>query len=195
MKKLDRWLWAVAFGVCAALAGCNHLDGFSGLFGAPRITVPAGTEIEVQLAQTISSESARRGDYWRGVLVQPVVAEGREVIPAGSGIEGTVVSAAEPRHGNQACLELGVRTVRVGDRKTALRADGVRVLARSSRIRNLGAIASDATASALVGRVIDDGEGAASTEWMAMAPGYQVVFQEGTPRTFVLREDVSLAMR
>src|SRR5215467_10174219 len=55
--KLDRWLWTVAFGASVALAGCNHLDGFSGLFGAPRITVPAGTEMEVQLAQTISSES------------------------------------------------------------------------------------------------------------------------------------------
>ena len=59
--RLDRWLWTIAFGTCAVLAGCNHLDGFSGLFGAPRITVPAGTEIEVQLAQTVSSESARRG--------------------------------------------------------------------------------------------------------------------------------------
>jgi hypothetical protein len=193
--KLDRWLWIVAFGASVGLAGCNHLDGFSGVFGAPRITVPAGTEMEVQLAQTISSESARRGDAWRGVLVQPVVVDGREVIPAGSGIEGTVVSAEEPRHGNQACLELGVRAVRVGDRKTALMADGVRVLARSSRTRNLGAIASGTTSGALVGQVIDDNEAAAST-LLADMPRYQVVFQEGTPRTFVLREDVSLlAMR
>ena len=193
--KLDRWLWTVAFGASVALAGCNHLDGFRGVFGAPRITVPAGTEMEVQLAQTISSESARRGDAWRGVLVQPVVVDGREVIPAGSGIEGTVVSAAEPRHGNQACLELGVRAVRVGDRKTALMADGVRVLARSPRTRNLGAIASGTTSGALVGQVIDDNETAASTQ-LADMPRYQVVLQEGTPRTFVLREDVSLlAMR
>jgi hypothetical protein len=156
--RLDRWLWTIAFGTCAVLAGCNHLDGFSGLFGAPRITVPAGTEIEVQLAQTVSSESARRGDEWRGVLVQPVVVEGREVIPAGSGIEGMVVSAEEPRHGNQASLQLGVRAVRVGDRKTALMADGVRVLARSSRTRSLGGITSDATTGALVGRVIADSE-------------------------------------
>jgi hypothetical protein len=194
--RLDRWLWTIAFGTCAVLAGCNHLDGFSGLFGAPRITVPAGTEIEVQLAQTVSSESARRGDEWRGVLVQPVVVEGREVIPAGSGIEGMVVSAEEPRHGNQASLQLGVRAVRVSDRKTALMADGVRVLARSSRTRSLGGITSDATTGALVGRVIADGEAPASTDLMAMSRGYQVIFQEGTPRTFVLREDVSLlAMR
>jgi len=194
--KLDRWLWTIAFGVCAALAGCNRLEGFGSVFGAPRITVPAGTEIEVQLAQTISSESARRGDSWRGVLVQPVVVDGREVIPAGSGIEGMVVSAVEPRHGNQACLELGVRAVRVGDRKTAMMADGVRVMARSSRIRNLGPIASDATTGSLVGRVIDDGATVVSTGLMEISRGYQVIFQEGTPKTFVLREDVSLlAMR
>ena len=194
--KLDRWLWMVAFGVCAALAGCNHLDGIGSLFGAPRITVPAGTEIEVQLAQTISSESARRGDTWRGVLVQPVVVDGRAVIPAGSGIEGMVVSVEEPRDGSHASLELGVRAVRVGERKTALMADGVRVMARSPRTRSLGAIPSGTTATALVGQTIDNGVTAASTDLMAMSRGNQVVIQEGSPRTFVLREDVSLlAMR
>jgi hypothetical protein len=194
--KLDRWLWTVAFGVCAVLAGCNHLDGIGGFFGAPRITVPAGTEMEVQLAQTISSESARRGDTWRGVLVQPVVVDGREVIPAGSGIEGMVVSAEEPRHGSHASLELGVRAVRVGDRKTALMADGVRAMARSPRTRSLGTIPSGMSATALVGQTIDNGVTDASTDLMAMSGNHQVIFQEGTPRTFVLREDVSLlAMR
>ena len=210
--KLRQGMWMVALGACAAFAcGCNQNDGEaqantrSGLFGPPRVTVPAGTELEVQLAQTISSETADRGDAWRGVVTHAVIADGREVIPAGSMVEGVVTGAQQARKGGRARLALGVRAVRVSGRKTTITAEAEPMVAGSTAARNLGAIAGGAAAGALLGKVMggessDATKGAiigsaVATGVVAASKGYQVVVKDGTELSFSVREDVRIAMR
>jgi len=67
----------------------------------------------------ISSETALTGDHWRGSVTSAVHVDGKEVIPAGSEVEGVVVAAEEARRGSRARLELAVRSVQVGDRRTS----------------------------------------------------------------------------
>lgn len=54
------------------------------------LTIPEGTEVEIQLDQPLSSASARVEDRVLASVARPVIAEGRVVIPAGTQVEGVV---------------------------------------------------------------------------------------------------------
>src|SRR5262245_26436534 len=178
---------------CLLLVGCaqserNAVAGGdpTAFFGGSRVTVPAGALIHVRLNERISSETARAGDRWRGSVTSPVYVDDREVIPEGSEVEGVVVAAEEARRGSRARLQLAVRAVRVGDRRTSIDARSEPVIAGSPRARNLGAIAGGAAAGALIGKATSDEAGkgaiiggALATGAVAASKGYQVVMPDG----------------
>ena len=189
------------------LGGCNgdhpvaaKISG-STIFGT-RIKVPMGTQLDVRLGSSLSSKTASVGDLWTGTLVKPVIEDGREVLPAGSRVEGTVVSAEPAQRGSRARIELGVRAVRIEDRKIALRADADPVVAGSPRARNIGAIAGGAAVGALLGKAIGgDAEdaakgalvgGAVATGAVAASKGYQVELRHGTTITFLVSKEVAV---
>lgn len=62
--------------------------------GAP---VPAGTALMVKLETTLATFSNKAGDPFQARLTEPVVLDGKTVIPAGSMVEGRVTRVAEPR--------------------------------------------------------------------------------------------------
>jgi hypothetical protein len=59
--------------------------------------VPAGTALMVKLETTLATFSNKPGDPFRGTLSQPVMVNGRVVIPSGTVVEGRVTKVAEPR--------------------------------------------------------------------------------------------------
>jgi hypothetical protein len=61
------------------------------------VSVPEGTPLKVKLATTISTFSSKVGDPFQGKTTEPVVIEGKTLIPAGSTIEGRVTKLNEPR--------------------------------------------------------------------------------------------------
>src|SRR5262249_59053485 len=71
------------------------------LFGAIAFaqipTVPTGTALMVKLDTTLATFSNKPGDPFLGKLSQPVVIDGRTMIPAGATIEGRVTKISEPR--------------------------------------------------------------------------------------------------
>jgi hypothetical protein len=170
-----------------------------GWFGEPRLTVPVGTVLDVRLGQTMSSETARSGDRWQGIMTIPVFVEGREVIPSGSVLSGVVVQAEKAQRGSRARLELRVTSVRIGDRETSLSASADPVIAGSPRDRNLGAIAGGAVAGALLGKATGNSAGtgaviggAIATGAVATSKGYQVVLPDGARMKFVVDHDVAV---
>ena len=60
-------------------------------------SVPAGTALMVRLETTLATFSNRPGDPFRGSITQPVVVNGKTVIPAGAVVEGRVTKVSEPR--------------------------------------------------------------------------------------------------
>jgi outer membrane lipoprotein SlyB len=58
-------------------------------------TVPEGTELQIQLDDALSSQTARAEDRVQASVAHPVVVGGQVVIPAGARVEG-VVRRAEP---------------------------------------------------------------------------------------------------
>jgi hypothetical protein len=61
------------------------------------VSVPEGTPLKVNLQTTISTFSSKVGDPFQGKIVDPVVVEGKTVIPAGAIVEGRVTKLTEPR--------------------------------------------------------------------------------------------------
>ncbi|SPE42380.1 exported hypothetical protein [Candidatus Sulfopaludibacter sp. SbA3] len=59
--------------------------------------VPAGTALMVKLETTLATFSNKAGDPFQARLTQPVVLNGKTVIPAGAMVEGRVTKVAEPR--------------------------------------------------------------------------------------------------
>jgi len=75
-------------------AGILLLAAMAAAQSAP---VPAGTALMVKLDTTLATFSNRAGDPFRGTVTQPVVIDGRTVIPAGATVEGRVTKVSEPR--------------------------------------------------------------------------------------------------
>jgi hypothetical protein len=57
------------------------------------VTLTAGSVVEIELAQPVSSKTAKRGDTFAVRLVQPITVGGRVVAPAGAEGGGEVVYA------------------------------------------------------------------------------------------------------
>ena len=52
--------------------------------------IPAGTLLHVRLTCTLTSKTSKPGDPFTGVVTQPIVVDGKEIIGAGSTVEGHV---------------------------------------------------------------------------------------------------------
>lgn len=78
-------------------------------------TVPSGTSLDVTLGTLITSENAHVGDAWTGSVRNASLVNGRNVIPSGSTVAGTVSGVTPARKGDLAMLDLALSTVTVGE--------------------------------------------------------------------------------
>ena len=60
------------------------------------ISLPAGTNLKVKLVQTLTT-SSKSGEPFSGRVTDPVMLDGKAVIPIGATVQGRVVNATEPR--------------------------------------------------------------------------------------------------
>ena len=183
--------WVVSLALLSAVCGCARIQGdesrfnvtkassFFGL-GARERLVP-GTALHVALVDNLSSETARSGDLWHGVVRSPVVVDGDEVIAAGSAVEGVVSAALPASSGRRARLEIELRKVVARDHETALSATSPPVIAGSPRAR--GFVAASASGPA--------GDGA-PLGLAGAAGGDPVVLGAGTVMIFTVAEEVAM---
>ncbi|MBZ5631422.1 MAG: hypothetical protein LAO06_21420 [Acidobacteriia bacterium] len=93
--------WAIVVVLLGALASAQQAAEVSDSNPAAArptafITVPAGTQIPVKLAQGISTKSAKVGDAVYAETVFPVSANDRIVIPAGTYVQGRITDIKRP---------------------------------------------------------------------------------------------------
>lgn len=193
------WMMIVGLVSIAGLSSCNEekvaKDGTSNVSNT--MTVPSGTAIEVTLGTALSSETASAGTAWSGTVLS-----GRDGIPAGSSVSGTVTAVNPAKKGDRAMLDLGMSSIHVEGHTYAMQGSTEAVIAGSTRARNLGAIAGGAAAGALVGQAVSGTTkgtvigavvgGGAATGVVAASDGYQVVLKPGIVITFTTNESVSL---
>ncbi len=141
-----------------------------------RYTVPANTVIRVRMNEKLTSKSARVGDTFTTTVVDPVYANGIEVVPAGSIVTGRVTmvkrAARKSKAGEIGVQFTSIRTPRgtsypingslAGEEGGEVNSDNEGgVKGRSSKKRNIGFIGGGAAGGALIGAIAGGGSGAA----------------------------------
>ena len=194
----------VALAATVALSGCRSdqqaAQGGNDNNATSRVahvTVPSGTSLEVTLGNSLSSESANVGDTWSGS-----VANGRDGIPAGSSVSGTVSAVQSARKGDRAMLDLRLTSLTANGRSYPMHGSTEAIVAGSTRARNLGAIGAATAAGALIGRAVSGSGkgtiigavvgGGAATGVVSQTKGYQVMLKSGTALTFTTSEAVAV---
>jgi len=92
-----------------------------------RLVLPAGTSLAVRLASRLHSQIAEPGDSWTGMVVAPVIVEGRTLLPGGTHVHGTVVESRKPSLG--AMIDLEITSVSLDGQDVRLDASADQVLA------------------------------------------------------------------
>lgn len=111
---------------------------------APAV-IPAGTTIAIMLGAPVSSRTAKQGDVFPIVLVDPIRLGDRDIVPAGIRGEGQVVHAAPRGFGGRAGeLIVAARYLQWGDHRLYLR--GMRV-SRAGRDNATAALVTTAALS------------------------------------------------
>jgi hypothetical protein len=190
----------------------------------PVVTKPAvvyynvntGEVLRVRMNQTISSETARVGDQFSTTVVDPVYANGAEVIPAGSVVTGRVTTVDRASRKSKAgsigvhfiALRLPTGITRTingdltdlsGGEMNADNEGGVE--GRSATKRNVVFIGGGAATGALIGAIAGGGKGAGigaliggglGTAGALFSKGHEAVVKSGTEFGVVLNQTVSL---
>src|SRR5258708_10804820 len=107
-------LLAVALGVAAAtLPNRSRLES---------ATVPQDASIHVTLDQAFASDQSRPGEHFEATVSEPVLINGKAVIPQGAHAEGLVVDARRSgRLKGRARLQLALETVTVNGQSYGVR--------------------------------------------------------------------------
>ena len=127
------------------------------------IVLPAGTSIEVTVDQSVSSKTNNAGDRFDASVATPVVVNGKQVIPAGASITGTVtVAKSAGRFKGNAEFTLTLNSVTSGrKRHMTCRLPPSRTRPGSRGKRTAVTTGVGAAAGAVIGAIAGGGKGAA----------------------------------
>jgi hypothetical protein len=135
-------------------------------------TIPAGTEVQVRLGQTIKSDKAKAGDVWEGTLAADLVVDGVTIAKRGANVHGRVVDApASGRLSDVAETALQLTSVTVNSRPVPVLTESVREAGGNRDKRNPGLV----------------GGGAAGTGGAAATGKKDISFPVESILTFVVR--------
>jgi hypothetical protein len=169
------------------------------------ITVPQYTPIHVTLDQAIASDENRPGDHFEATISQPVVVDGRTVIPEGASAEGLVVDVHRSgRLKGRGSLRLALERVEVGGQEYDVETDSSRRVGGRHKKHDLEWIGGGAGGAALIGAIAGGGEGALIGGPVGAGAGTALAFLTGrkdvhlhpeTPLTFELAEPLTIPMK
>jgi hypothetical protein len=169
------------------------------------MTVPQDTAIHVTLDQALSSAQSRPGDHFEATVSEPVIIDGKTVIPQGAYAEGIVVDARNSgRLMGRARLQLALEAVNVNGQNYDVRTNSSWKSGGSHKKRNWEWIGGGAGGGALIGALAGGGKGALIGGPIGAGAGTTVAFLTGkkdihlraeTPLTFKLAEPVTIPVK
>jgi hypothetical protein len=146
----------------------------------PSIVIPTGTVVTVRLQQRLSSATAMRGQRFDAVLEQPLISGDRVVVPAGTLVEGHVVSARHSgRLHHPGVLSLTLDRLVINDREINLVTSDVVARGGSHKKRNWGFIGGGTGGGAVIGALAAGGKGALIGSGIGAAAGTTTAFITG----------------
>ena len=201
MRAKRRFNAATAMALLAGLAACS--SGGSQAEGGSEtrsVTLPAGTELEIQLGDELSTETSKRGDTFTGTVTAPVTSGNLVAIPAGSTVRGEVTAVQQAGDSVEAdVLKLAFKDIQVRDRTYPLDAKLVEAHPEKKSDTSTGEAAAKvgagAAAGAILGRIIGgDAKGTLIGAAVGAATGTAIVL--GTRDTHaVLPRDSMMRIR
>ncbi len=170
------------------------------------VTVPAGTQIDVEFTRRLASNTSSPGDSFRARVSQDLIQDGVVAIPAGSEILGEVTDALPlKRVGGQARLALKFTDLVLPSGKTVPIDASFVQEGRNETRRDAATIGGVAAGGAVLGRILSQGNrsrgsvlgaiigAAAGTAIASKTPGEEVIIPEGS--LVSLRLDDSVRVR
>jgi hypothetical protein len=171
------------------------------------VRLPAGTLINVELLDELSSGVNLPGDTFRSRVVQDVVQDGYVVVPAGTTIVGTVeevASAKNKKIGGRAKLLLSFESMNLGSGDVAINAF-VTQKGKSETPKDAATIGGAAVLGAIIGHQVSDDDkgtaigavvgGAAGTAIAAHTNGKEVTVPAGSAAALELGAPVDVKVR
>lgn len=123
-------------------------------------TLPAGTQLSATLEGSLSTRTSRVGDVFTARIGEALrTADGTEILPAGTRLEGRVAESREsPSAEESALLLLEIRALLVNGQRYPIQATVLETQvaseARDSAQRQAATVATGAAAGAVVGRIL-----------------------------------------
>jgi hypothetical protein len=169
------------------------------------VTLPEHTAIHVTLDQALATDQSKPGDHFDATVSEPVVIDGKTVIPQGAHTEGLVVDARQSgRLKGRARLQLALQTVAVNGQTYDVRTSSHPRIGRDHKKRNWEWIGGSAAGGAVIGALAGGGTGALIGGPVGAGAGATVALMTGkkdiklraeTPLKFELSEPVTIKVK
>ncbi len=180
---LLRLLVAALSFLCPLLAGASYVPPYAAL--------PAGTEVQVRVNESLSSATANVGDGFTGTLASPIVAHGRTVFPKGANVSGRIFAVERSgRLNNPGELRLELRTIHSRGRTYRIAAKPFILRGESHAKNNAGKIGGGMALGAVIGALAGGEKGAALGAGVGAAAGTGVAAASGKREALVESEAV-----
>lgn len=125
-----------------------------------KVTVPAGTVLELRFSETVSSRRNAAGDAFRTTVEEDVRVDDAIAVPAGSEVIGRVTEAEQPRNvGGRARLSLDFHALEVPSGETVAIESVFTSRGRSQNLKDAAIIAGSTLGGVVLGEAVDEGEG------------------------------------
>jgi hypothetical protein len=175
-KQTPLFLIAFAVGACTQPADTQPADaaatGSTGTPAAavaesksvaakPTVTIPAATELQIVLTDSLNSGKNKAGDEFSGSLSAPVTVDGVTALEKGAKVFGKVeASEGSGRVKGVASMRLTLTSVMVNNEKVPVTSRDFALEAEDTKKRDAGIIGGAAGVGAVVGAIAGGGKGA-----------------------------------
>jgi len=166
------------------------------------VTIPAGTELNIILADALNSGTNKAGDEFVANLAGPVYVDGNTILERGATVHGKVMEAeGSGRVSGKASMRLALTGIMHNDAVVPIVTKDLFVEAESSTGRDAKVIGGAAGIGAVIGAIAGGKKGAATgaaigggagTGTVLATKGKEVDFPAESNITFTLDQDVTV---
>ncbi len=126
------------------------------------VQIPSGAVLRVRLDQTLDTDENQPGDKFDATLIEPVVVDGRTVIPKGTRFQGSITTAeTSGRLSGKGVLTVKLDSFELNGKRYDITSTAASRITGGHTKRDIGIIGGSAAAGAAIGAITGGGKGAA----------------------------------